>query len=308
MARTRRILILSVLGLMPVLALLLSAGEGHGGPTLDERLTPMLQAHKGKAAVALKNLETGESWYYHADEPMPTASLIKVAVMVEAYAQADERKLSLTDRVTLHEDDKVGGSGVLTPGFSEGATFSLRDAVRLMIAYSDNTATNLVLDKVGIAAVNRRMKAWGFPTTRVNGKVFREMETTDDPEWTKRFDLGSTTAREMAGLFEELQIGDRLRPELRLAMLEHMKHTKKRESFPLLLPPGAVFPHKGGSFEDARTEAAVLYTPAGPVVLCALTCENADRRPVPENDANLLCARVARAVYDYYSAPAPAGR
>jgi beta-lactamase class A len=308
MTSTRHHRMLSVLVLISVFPLPLSGGEDRGGPTLEERLTPLIQAHKGKVAVALKNLETGKSWYYHADEPMPTASLIKFAVMIEAYAQADEGKLRLTDRVTLHDEDKVGGSGVLTPGFSDGATFSLRDAVRLMIVYSDNTATNLVLDKVGMAAVNKRMKAWGFPTTRVNGKVFHEMETTDDPEWTKRFDLGSTTAREMAGLFEELQVGERLRPELKLAMLEHLKNTKKRERFPRLLPPDAVFPHKGGSFEDARTEAAVLYTAAGPVVLCVLTCENEDQRPIPDNDANLLCARIAKAVYDHYSTPAPAGR
>ena len=94
---------------------------------------------------------------------MPTASLIKVAVLIETYLQADEGKFKLTDKVTLHESDKVPGSGFLTGHFSEGASFSIRDAVRLMVALSDNTATNLVLDQVGIANVNKRMEAWGCP-------------------------------------------------------------------------------------------------------------------------------------------------
>src|SRR5205807_1756624 len=163
-----------------------------------------------------------ESYYLNADEPMPTASLIKVAVLVEAYQQADEGKVRLTDPVTLHDEDKAPGSGVLTDHFSDGATFPLRDAVRLMIAFSDNTATNLVLDKVGIAAVNKRMEAWGFHDTRINAKVFRGSTTSVDPARSKRFGLGSTTAREMAGLFEEIAAGDRLRPALKQAVLGHL--------------------------------------------------------------------------------------
>ena len=73
------------------------------------------------------------------------------------------------------------GSGILTEHFSDGAAFSLRDAVRLMIAFSDNTATNLVLDRVGIKSVNQRMEAWGFPNTRINAKVFRGGTTSVDP-------------------------------------------------------------------------------------------------------------------------------
>src|SRR5207253_858600 len=139
-----------------------------------------------------KHLGTGESYYLNADEPMPTASLIKVAVMIEAYQQADEGRLKLTDPVTLREADKVPGSGILTYHFSDGATLPLRDAVRLMIAFSDNTATNLVLDKVGIREVNKRMEAWGCPNTKINAKVFRGSTTSVDPARTDKYGLGST--------------------------------------------------------------------------------------------------------------------
>src|SRR5262249_28203584 len=138
--------------------LLLLAGHGVFAETsLPARLAPLIESHQGKVAVGVKHLASGDSYFFNADEVMPTASLIKVAVLVEAYLQADEGKLSLRDPVTLKKSDKVPGSGILTDHFSEGATLPLRDCVRLMCVYSDNTATNLVLDKVGIANVNKRM-------------------------------------------------------------------------------------------------------------------------------------------------------
>jgi beta-lactamase class A len=275
-----------------------------GEPSLEDHLAPLAKAHKGKVAVAVKNLETGESYYLNADEPMPTASLIKVAVMVEAYLQADEGKIKLTDPVTLHDEDKVPGSGVLTDHFSDGATFALRDAVHLMIAFSDNTATNLVLDRVGVAAVNKRMEAWGFPNTKIYAKVFRGSTTSVDPARTKRFGLGSTTAREMSGLFEELAAGDRLRPALKQAVLGHLKKNQDKDKFTCMLPPDAVVAHKDGAVSDARTDAGVIYTPAGAAAICVLTAENEDQRWRPDNAGNVLCAGVAKEVYYHFAAHA----
>src|SRR5437763_1897867 len=183
---------------------------------------------------------------------MEIASLIKLAVMVEAYLQADEGKLRLTDKVTLHQADKVPGTGLLTYHFSEGASLPLRDAVRLMIAFSDNTATNLVLDKVGIANVNKRMADWGFPQTRINAKVYRGSTTSVDPARTKRYGLGSTTAREMVRLLEELQLSTRTRPALKQAMLGHLKKNDDKLKFTRFLPGGAVVAHKDGSVNEAR--------------------------------------------------------
>ncbi len=117
-------------------------------------MKPIIAAHKGKVAVAVKHLDSGESFAYHETEVMPTASLIKFPVMIEAYRQAAAGKVDLNSAIILKEQDKVGGSGVLTSHFSAGDKITLRDAVRLMIAFSDNTATNMVLDAVGIGAIH----------------------------------------------------------------------------------------------------------------------------------------------------------
>ena len=272
-------------------------------PTLESRLAPLIAAHKGKVAVGVKNLATGETWYHQGDAVMPTASLIKVAVMVETYMQADEGKVNLRDKITLRDADKVPGSGILTDHFSEGATFSLRDAVRLMIAVSDNTATNLVLDKVGIAAVNKRMADWGCPETRINAKVYRGSTTSVDKARTTKYGLGSTTTKEMVKVFEKIQTNDGVRPALKLVMLEHLKKNDDKDKFSRLLPPGVVVAHKDGAVSGARTDAGLIYTPAGILVVCVLTDDNKDRRWASDNAGNLLCAKVARAVYDHYNSP-----
>jgi beta-lactamase class A len=171
-------------------------------PKLPEQLATIIKAHKGKVGFAYKNLATGEHWEHDPTEVMETASLIKVAIMIEAYRQADAKKLDLAKVVTLTKDDKVQGAGILTQHFSDGTTLALKDLIRLMIVYSDNTATNMVLDQVGIKNVNSTMKDLGFPETRINAKVFKGSSTSVDPERTKKYQLGSTSAADMLALFE----------------------------------------------------------------------------------------------------------
>jgi beta-lactamase class A len=269
---------------------------------LEARLAPLADVHKGKVAIAVKNLATGESYYRNADEVMPTASLIKVAVLIDLYQQAQEGKVKLTDRVTLRKADKVPGSGILTDHFSDGAEFSLRDAARLMIAFSDNTATNLVLERIGITSVNKCMEEWGFPETRINAMVFRGSTTSVDPARTRRYGLGSTTAREMTGLLEQMQTSDRLRPFYKLAALNHLSKNADKDKFKRLLPDGTVVLHKDGSTNDTRTDAGLIRTPAGIVAVCVLTTDNKDHSWRPDNAGNLLCARVAKEVYDFFAA------
>jgi beta-lactamase class A len=277
---------------------------------LEARLAPLVKAHKGKVAIAVRHLGSGERYSLNADEPMTTASLIKLAVMIEVYQQVAEGKVKLSDPVTLRQEDKVPGSGVLTEHFTAGITFPLRDAVHLMIAVSDNTATNLVLDKIGIGATAERMEAWGFPNTKIHAKSFRGSTTSVFPERTKRFGLGSTTAHEMVEILARLHAGKLVSPEACKEMLALLRQCEDNAKFPRFLPESVKVAHKTGSVSNARTDAGILYLPSGPVALCVLTDENEDKRWVVDNAGNLFCANVAKAVHDYYSskAVAPAGQ
>jgi beta-lactamase class A len=280
--------------------MLLLASSVQAGDTLEARLAPLAKAHHGKVALAVKHLGTGECYTLNGDEPMPTASLIKFPVMIEAYLQAAEGKVKLSDLMTLHDKDKVPGSGILTYHFSDGATFPLRDAVRLMIAYSDNTATNLVLDRIGIDSTNQRMAAWGLPSTKINAKVYRGATTSVSPERTKRFGLGSTTANEMVKLLEKLHAGKAAGPEATRAMLEHLKKCVDKDKFTRFLPEDIVVAHKTGAVSGARTDAGIFYLRNGPVAVCVLTTDNEDKRWATDNAGNVLCARVAQEVYRHF--------
>jgi D-alanyl-D-alanine carboxypeptidase (penicillin-binding protein 5/6)/beta-lactamase class A len=267
---------------------------------LETRLTALAKAHKGKVAIAVKRLGSGESFYLNADEPMPTASLVKLPVMLELYQQAEEGKIKLTDRVTLRDEDKVPGSGILTNHISAGATFSLRDACRLMIALSDNTATNLVLDRIGIKPVNQRMEAWGYPNTKINAKSFRGNTTSVAPERTKKYGLGSTTAREMLALLEDLETCKHCRPVVKQIIIGHLRRCDDKDKFSRFLPDDVDLAHKPGSVSKARTDAGIMYLPSGAIALCVLTDENQDTRWKPDNAGNVLCAMVAKEVYEHF--------
>lgn len=278
--------------------------------SLSAKLETLAKAHEGKVGIAVKHLDSGESFYYNADEPLSTASLIKLAVMVEAYQQAADGELKLTDKVTLKEEDKVPGSGILTTHFSAGASFSLRDAIHLMIVFSDNTATNLVLDRIGIAATAERMEKWGYPNTKIHAKVFRGSTTSVFPERTKQYGLGSTTARETIQLLEKIQRGAVVNPDACKAMLEHLKKCEDKDKLTRFLPPGTVVAHKTGYVSNARTAAGIIYSPAGPIVVCVLTDQNKDQRSSPDSAGNKLCAEVGRIAYEHFvkkKAPTKAG-
>lgn len=267
---------------------------------LVARLSPLIKAHKGKVSVAIKHLDSGESYRHQADEPMPTASLIKFPVMVEAYRQAEAKQIDLGKTLTLREADRAPGSGILTTHFSPGATLTLRDAIRLMIAFSDNTATNLVIEEIGLPATAKQMEALGLPNTKLHAKVFRG-DTSIFPERSKQFGLGSTTAGEMIKMLELLyqkKLGSAASCD---AMLEHLAKCEDKDKMTRLLPERTKVAHKTGSVNSVRTDAGIIFSPKGPIALCVLTAENEDRSWTRDNAADRLCGDIAKAVYDHFN-------
>jgi beta-lactamase class A len=288
-----------------VAACLTPAGAfARDGKSLADQLEPLIQAHEGQVAIAVRNLKTGETYEYKADAVMPTASLIKFPVMVEAYRQAAEGKIDLKAMITLKEADKVPGSGILTDHFTPGLTLSLRDAIRLMIVYSDNTATNLVLDAIGLPATAETMAKMGFPETKIHSKVYRR-DTSVFPDRSKQYGLGSTTPQDMVALFEKLEKRELISPEASEAMLGDLLKCDDTEKFPRYLPAGTKIAFKTGSIDASRTCAGIIYTPDGPVAACVMTSENKDQSWAPDNAGNLLCAKVAREVFEHYSPEKP---
>ena len=270
---------------------------------LAASLQPLIDAHKGTVAVAIKHVESGETFRFQADKPMPTASLIKLPLMVAAYQAMADGKLKADQPITLKSEDKVPGSGILSAHFSGGATLSLTDVIHLMIVYSDNTATNLVIDQVGLPATAELMEKLGYPNTKLHSKVYRA-DTTIFPKRSQEFGLGSTTADEMVGLLEQLAGGKLVSKQACEQMLGHLRANDDHSTFPRFFPPGTIVAHKTGAVSASRCDAGIIDTPTGPLILCVLTAKNEDLSWSDDNAAQVLCARIAEAAYNHF---VPAG-
>jgi len=274
--------------------------------SLEDALLPLITAHEGRVAVAVEHLETGESYRLRADEPMPTASLVKLPVMIAAYRAARHDGVDLAAGVTLTADDRVPGSRVVDL-LSDGATLPLIDWVRMMIAASDNTATNLVVERIGRGATTALMADLGLDEIRLHSLVYRR-DTSLDPERSRRFGLGSGTASQFVRLLAMLQRGEL---EARgvipagsgAAIIRHLYACDDSRMVPRELPSGWRCAHKTGGVSGSRTDAGILVGPGGPVAYCLLTTDNADRR-IDGGAAEDLIAACGREIATYFSAQA----
>ena len=277
---------------------------------LKHQLMPLIQSHRGNVAVSVLNLRTGYRFDYRSTEVMPTASLIKLPVMIEAYRQIASGDLSLDVEIVLKAEDKVPGSGILTKHFGDGARLKLRDAIQLMIGYSDNTATNLVIDQIGLAATAKTMAEMGYPETKLHSRVYRGSETIF-PERSRKYGLGSTTSSDIVSLLERLHKRDLVSPKFSDVMLKHLRDCEATAQLPRLLPPNLVIAHKSGAVSNARCDAGIIYAPNGALAICTLTSQNEDRRWSKDNAAELLNARIAKTVFEHFNPPdetAPAAK
>lgn len=265
--------------------------------TLDQRVRAEVAQFKGKVNLSAKNLDTGVVYELGGDERVATASTIKIAVMIEAFARVTEGKAKWTDELTLTKEKKVGGAGIL-PEFGDGLRPSFRDAVTLMMVLSDNTATNLVIDVLTADAVNQRMDSLGFKETRLMRRVFGGGESAEGrKEENKRFGLGRTTPREMVAIMEKLERGEVVSPAASKEMLELMK----REQGTNGIWRGqwrVAKATKSGALDALRSNVGILYHPRGRIAL-AITCHDMPEvNWTVDNPALLLMSRVSEILVD----------
>jgi len=281
-----------------------AAHAAESADSLEDALLPLINAHEGRVAVAVEHLRTGERYALRADETMPTASLVKLPVMLAAYRAVKEGRLALTDRVPLTAGDRVPGSRVVDL-LSDGAELPLVDWIRMMIAASDNTATNLVVERVGRPATTALMADLGLGEIRLNSLVYRR-DTSLDPDRSRLYGLGSGTANEFVRLLVLLHGGDLEARGLipagsTPAIVAHLLACDDTRMVPRELPPGWRCAHKTGGVSGSRTDAGVLIGPGGPVAYCILTTDNKDRR-IDGGAAEDLIAACGREIAAYFAA------
>jgi beta-lactamase class A len=273
---------------------------------LRRTLDGLTSGYEGVVGISVRNLANGESLSIRGEEKFPSASLIKVSVLVALLDEVRRGTIALDDPITMIARDQVGGSGVLQHLHS-GLGLTVLDAARLMIILSDNTATNLLLDKVPMRAVWARMDSLGLPATRIHSKTFLR-STSVAMDSSVRYGLGVTTPDETVRLFALLHEGRAVSPEMDSVALGILRSNEDWTKLARWLPEGATAAHKSGEVDQSRSDCGILYGPDAPVAVCVMTRENRDTSYAVDNPANLLIARIGAAVYRHYnpSAPPPA--
>jgi beta-lactamase class A len=270
-----------------------------------------IAAFDGVAGIAARNLDTGEEVAINGDMRFPTASAIKTAVMIEAWHQAAEGKLSMDDLLTLHEPAKVGGSGVLN-GMSDGLALKVRDLVHLMIVVSDNTATNMLVNRLGTQRIDDRLQSYGLTQTKIFRPTFRDGKPDIFPELEREFGLGMSTPREMARLMALIAEERAVSAEASAAMLATLRRQQDRAMIPRLLPGDVQVGNKTGTDSEKvadergrrgaiRVDAAVVTGRNVRYVIAVFTRRGADGRGSAANEGVVLGAKLSQLVYEAWS-------
>jgi beta-lactamase class A len=268
---------------------------------LRRALDSLAGAHHGVTGYTVHNLDTGERLERRGDETFPTASLIKVPILVTLYDLVEKGSLSLGDPLTVLRIDKVAGAGTLQH-MHDNATITVGDAAWLMSAISDNTATNLILDRILIRRVWEKMEALGLKRTKVHSKVFLRLASVA-PDSSAKYGLGVTTPAEMGALFAMLADGRAVSPAADSAMLEVLAHNEDGQLLQRHVA-GVRAPHKTGATDQVRTECT-LWELQSRVVACVLTKENQDTRWILDSEPQLLMAELGRAIAAAWPRRAP---
>ncbi|MFN2635420.1 MAG: serine hydrolase [Gemmatimonadaceae bacterium] len=269
---------------------------------LRHRLDSIADAHHGVVGYSVIDLESGARLSRRGDETFPTASLIKVAILVTVYDLVAKGQLSLDDPLTVLRIDQVPGTGVIQY-LHNGTILTIRDAAWLMGTISDNTATNLLLDRIIIRRVWAKMDSLGLQHTRVHSKSFlRNSSVAMDS--SVKYGLGVTTPNEMAHLFELLAQGKAVNPASDSAMLDILEHNVM-DAMLQRYAGGARAAHKDGETDAVRTECTLWYL-RNRVIACVMTKENKDQRWIIDNEPQLTLANMGLAIINAFGGVPPA--
>src|ERR1700730_5209348 len=296
--------------------------------SLGEQVRTIATAHHGDVALFAENLKTHETVAISPDTPVQTASVIKLAILYEALEQVRSGKAHFDDKITLAKADQVQGSGVLL-FFNAPLSLTLKDVLTMMVVMSDNSATNLAIDHLGLENIDARIAKLGLKDTYLYKKIFTPAPAgMVMPADQKKFGLGKTTAREMATVMTKIVRCELAEPgsparaddatlcEVALKML-HVQFY--RNAIPRYVDgmTGATsdsIANKTGSLDAVRNDVAAISTKNGMVIISAFAYNNKDHSWGAEQEGELTIAKLARAIIQSWSPeglaawPGPSGK
>jgi beta-lactamase class A len=254
---------------------------------LQKQLASIDEGLDGAMGLAVKDLTSGETFFIHGDEIMPQASSIKIAVLANLYRQAQQGKLRLTDEYVVRASDLVTGSDIML-GLTPGATrLTLRDLATMMVAVSDNSATNVLIGRVGMENVNAMLDSLGLHATRLRRQMMDLKAAGEGRE-------NVSTPREMMTLLETIYRGKLLNKEMTADFIKVLS-THKESSLLQGLPDDAVAASKPGELEAVRNDSGIIFVKNRPYILCVMTTYLKD-----EKEGAAAIRKIAALTYSYF--------
>ncbi|MBI3586281.1 MAG: serine hydrolase [Ignavibacteriales bacterium] len=251
------------------------------------KLSSIIDGADAVVGVAMKDLKTGEEISINADEIFPQASSIKIHILAELYRQAEQGKFHLSDVLSLPEKARVGGSGVLNELGQNSVSMSIRDYAVLMIVLSDNTATNALIDLVGMENVNKSLRALGATKTKLQ-RVMMDIKAAAEG----RENIG--TPKEVMMVLEKLYTGEIISKAASDDMLSILRN-EKSGAIKAGLPPNVEVANKEGEVEGIRCDVGIVYLPQAPYLICVMT-----KLLAKDDDGPKIITEISRVAYSYF--------
>jgi beta-lactamase class A len=256
-------------------------------PKVARQLTRLAGEFNGVMGIAARDLTGSDRFEINADSVFPQASSIKIPILIELYRQAQAGTLNLEQRVELKRSQAVGGSGVLQYFGDATSALSLRDLAVLMIVLSDNSATNLLIDRVGMDNVNRMLDRQGLPHTRLQ----RRMLDTDAQRASRENVSSPREMVQLLGLLYQGKVLDAAHTAAALEILRYPKNTPLRRG----LPAGVALANKPGSIDGVRCDSGIVLLAGRPYAISVMTAYVED-----PDAAERAIADVSRELYEYF--------
>ncbi len=279
-----------------ILPLLIACNEQYNRSALPvDQLRLLIEEFNGVAGLYVKDLETGAILELNADTVFPTASMVKVPIMVKTFERIEQGEFGFRDEFEYGPEPPYEYSGDIVSDLQPGSKVSIAQLVHLMMSVSNNTGSLWLQYLVGTGtAINEYMSELGLEHTRVNSR------TEGRSEAFSRYGWGQTTPREMATLVERIYRGDIVSPHAS----EQMYRIMSRNYFDLeamsQIPPVVNAASKNGSVSRSKSEVLLVNGPSGDYVFCVITKEQEDTRREYNNDGWVLAREVSRILWNHF--------
>ena len=269
---------------------------------MDQRVRSAISSFPGTVSLYAKNLDTSETYAIRENHRVRTASTIKLAVMAAVFDAVEQGQAKWTEELLLRDSDKVQGTGVIHE-LSDGVHLPIRDLVHLMIVVSDNTATNLLLDRFSADTVNAYMDRLGLKQTRClrkiisGGKEPSGWSEAGRVEQNRRFGLGVTTPKEIGTLIEKMERGEVVSPAASREMIAILK--RQQDTTGIRRKTGSLpVASKAGALDRLRSDVGIVYSPGGRIAI-AINVEDIPKVDyTPDNPGCILISGLTTLLLD----------